>query len=71
LVNIKNLKELEIFWSEQKKKLQTKLLKIDLNLPINNLEKNITQNKLNSVIRQLIQVQKAIEIITIRNPENS
>lgn len=52
---------MEGFWSDQKKKLQTKLLKIDLNRPINNLEKNITQNKLDSVIRQLIQVQKAIE----------
>ena len=52
---------MEGFWSDQKKKLQTKLLKIDINRPINNLEKNITQNKLDSVIRQLIQVQKAIE----------
>jgi hypothetical protein len=61
LVDIETLKGMEGFWSDQKKKLQTKLLKIDLNRPINNLEKNITQNKLDSVIRQLIQVQKAIE----------
>lgn len=61
MVDIETLKGMEGFWSDQKKKLQTKLLKIDLNRPINNLEKNITQNKLDSVIRQLIQVQKAIE----------
>ena len=58
MVDKENLKEMEYFWSEQKKKLQTKLLKIDLNTPINKLEKNITQNQLDSIIRQLIQVQK-------------
>jgi len=52
---------MESFWSERKKKLQTKLLKIDLNRPISKLEKNITQNQLDSIIRQLIQVQKTIE----------